>query len=92
MKTHHKQCVYYIIETKDKFINSICTPIYENTYILEVQAISEDRQFFKVKGAKDFKLYEINVEALTKLAELKHIIKILVLPETLERINHKING
>ena len=78
MKTHHKQCVYYIIETKDKFINSICTPIYNNTYILEVQAISEDRQFFKVKSAKDFKLYEINVEGLTRLAELKQIINLIL--------------
>ena len=78
MKTRHKQCVYYIIETKDKFINRICTPIYENTYILEVQAISEDSQFFKVKGARDFKLYEINVEGLTKLAELKHIINLIL--------------
>lgn len=78
LRTHHKQCVYYIIETKDKFINSICTPIYNNTYILEVQAISEDRQFFKVKGAKDFKLYEINVEGLTRLAELKQIINLIL--------------
>ena len=78
MRTRHKQCVYYIIETKDKFINSICTPIYNNTYILEVQAISEDRQFFKVKGAKDFKLYEINVKGLTRLAELKQIINLIL--------------
>jgi hypothetical protein len=78
LKTRHKQCVYYVIETKDKFINSICTPIYNNTYILEVQAISEDRQFFKVKGAKDFKLYEINVEGLTRLAELKQIINLIL--------------
>lgn len=78
MKIHHKQCVYYIIETKDKFINSICTPIYKDTYILEVQAISEDRQFFKVKGARDFKLYELNIEALTTLAELKQIINLIL--------------
>ena len=78
LRTRHKQCVYYIVETKDKFINSICNPIYKNTYILEVKAISEDNQFFKVKGAKDFKLYEINVEALTKLAELKHIINLIL--------------
>ena len=78
LRTHHKQCVYYIIETKDKFINSICTPIYKDTYILEVQAISEDIQFFKVKGAKDFKIYEINIEAFTKLAELKQIINLIL--------------
>ena len=78
LRTHHKQCVYYIIETKDKFINSICTPIYKDTYILEVQAISEDRQFFKVKGAKSFKIYEINIETFTKLAELKHIINLIL--------------
>ena len=78
LRTHHKQCVYYIIETKDKFINSICTPIYKDTYILEVQAISEDRQFFKVKGAKSFKIYEINIEAFTKLAELKQIINLIL--------------
>ena len=78
MKTRHKQCVYYIIETKDKFINSIYTPIYKDTYILVVQAISEDSQFFKVKGAKDFKLYEINVEGLTRLAELKQIINLIL--------------
>ena len=78
LRTHHKQCVYYIIETKDKFINSICTPIYKDTYILEDQAISEDRQFFKVKGAKSFKIYEINIEAFTKLAELKHIINLIL--------------
>ena len=27
---------------------------------------------------KDFKLYEINVEGLTKLAELKHIINLIL--------------
>ena len=78
LKTHYNQCVYYVIETEDKFINSICNPIYKNTYILEVKAISEDRQFFKVKGSKDFKLYEINIEALTKLVELKQIINLIL--------------
>lgn len=34
----------------------------------------------------------IDYPILQNYTELKHIIKILVLPETLERINHKING
>lgn len=78
LKTHHKQVVYYVIETEDKFIKTICNAIYKNTYLLEVKAISEDNQFFKVKGSKDFKLYEINIEGLNKLAKLKHIINLIL--------------
>lgn len=76
LRTKSKQRIYYIIETEDKFLHSICNEIFEKTIIIEVKQVAEDKNSIRIKGSKDYQLYSIDVMALNQIAKLKQIINI----------------
>ena len=78
MSQRYKQRIYYVITTKDRFLQNITNEIYDKTHILEVRSVSEDKTKLLIKGSQDYRLYETPVSYFNEKAQLQTVINIIL--------------
>ena len=72
----YKQLLFYIVETEDEFIKRLTKPLYRNRKhrILRVVSYSDDRNFIRIAGSQDERIYETTVQGFAQIANILNTI------------------
>lgn len=74
----YKQFMFYIVETKDEFVKRLTNPLYKdkNHRILRVVSFSEDKEYIRIAGSQDDRIYETTLEGFANIANILDCITI----------------